>query len=237
MQVFPAPNLKAGTTEREPANQRSARTEADAFAESMEQLHSFCITQMRYAQQRYEDVKRGRAPAQTYKTGDKVWLDTRNIATRRPSKKLDYKNCGPFEVKRVVAPDVYKLTLPTSMRIHDTFHTNLLRPSATAPFPGQNDVEPQPTIAEHEGEDQEHWEVCAIEASRWTGKKKSGVKYTVRWVGGAVTEERHGNLVGSADEVMADFHHKNPSADGPPPGWKKPVDWQCQCCRLADQQV
>ncbi len=56
----------------------------------------------------------------TYAVGDKVWLFTRNITTDRPSKKLDHKMLGPFEVigNKGVAVE---LQLPQSMKIHNVF--------------------------------------------------------------------------------------------------------------------
>ena len=46
-----------------------------------------------------------------------------------------------------------RLELISTMRIYDVFHTNLLHPSNTNPFPDQNDVEPQPMVVQHEGEE------------------------------------------------------------------------------------
>jgi hypothetical protein len=36
--------------------------------------------------------------------GDLVMLDGRNIQTRRPKDKLDYKKHGPFTIEKVVSP-------------------------------------------------------------------------------------------------------------------------------------
>jgi hypothetical protein len=30
--------------------------------------------------------------------GDRVWMDVRNISTQKPSKKLDWKHLGPYEI-------------------------------------------------------------------------------------------------------------------------------------------
>ena len=68
----------------------------------------------------------------------------KNIKTERPSKKLDYKIIGPYQVKELVGSS-YRLELPTSMKMHDVFHPNLLRKAGTDPLPGQHH-EPEPPV-------------------------------------------------------------------------------------------
>jgi hypothetical protein len=92
----------------------------------------------------YEDS----APAPAYRPGQLVWLDSRNIRTKRPSKKLDYKNEGPFEVIAPVGRRSYRLKLPDSMRVFNVFHTKHLRAAASDPLPGQRMPPPPPVIVE-----------------------------------------------------------------------------------------
>jgi hypothetical protein len=79
-------------------------------------------------QQEYANRTRSGAPA--YTVGDRVWLDARNIRTNRQSKKLDWKNLGPYKVAQMVSSHAYRLELPDSMKIHPVFHVSLLRPAA-----------------------------------------------------------------------------------------------------------
>ena len=72
--------------------------------------------------------------------GDQVWLDSRNIRTTRPVKKLDDKWFGPFPITHKYSRNAYRLRLPSSMRIHPVFHVSLLRrfvpdPISTRPPP------------------------------------------------------------------------------------------------------
>ncbi|KAM4062066.1 reverse transcriptase (RNA-dependent DNA polymerase) [Hirsutella rhossiliensis] len=53
--------------------------------------------------------------------GDMVYLVRRNIKTKRPSNKLDFKKLGPFKVKKTISKVNYELSLPTTMRIHRYF--------------------------------------------------------------------------------------------------------------------
>jgi len=53
-------------------------------------------------------------------------LNGRNIKTRRPSKKLDHKNHGPFQIEKIVSPLAVHLTLPRKWKMHNVFHVLLL---------------------------------------------------------------------------------------------------------------
>jgi len=39
-----------------------------------------------------------------FQIGDLVMLSGCNIKTRRPSKKLDHKNHGPFQIEKIISP-------------------------------------------------------------------------------------------------------------------------------------
>jgi len=61
-----------------------------------------------------------------YKVGDIVFLNSRNITTLRPSKKLDDKILGPFKILAVIGI-VYRLELPLIIKILNVFAPDLLR--------------------------------------------------------------------------------------------------------------
>ena len=60
------------------------------------------------------------------KKGDKVYLLTKNIKSKRPSRKLDYIKVGPFLVKQQKGLVNYKLALPKDTNIHLVFYISLL---------------------------------------------------------------------------------------------------------------
>ena len=61
-----------------------------------------------------------------WKSGDKVWLEGKNLKLCYPSKKLASRKEGPFEITQVISPMVYKLQLPPTWKIHNVFHASLL---------------------------------------------------------------------------------------------------------------
>jgi len=79
---------------------------------------------------RYTDPDRKEPPA--YQVGDLVMLNGCNIRTRRPSKKLDHKNHGPFQIEKIVSPLAVRLTLPRKWKIYNVFHISLLEPYRTS---------------------------------------------------------------------------------------------------------
>ena len=68
-------------------------------------------------------------PAPQLKKGDKVYLLTKNLKTKRPSKKLDAVKVGLFLIKEVRGLVNYLLDLLKDTRIHPVFHISLLEPT------------------------------------------------------------------------------------------------------------
>ncbi|KAH7478801.1 Transposon Tf2-9 polyprotein [Fusarium oxysporum f. sp. matthiolae] len=192
-----------------------ATRDAEQFAQTMNEILEYLRSESIAAQARYEDqANRHRRPARRYQEGDHVWLDARNIKTLRPQKKLDWKNIGPLKITKVISPYAYRLDLPASMKIHPVFHTNLLRPAATDPLPGQNPDPPPPV----EVEGVEEWEVEDVIDSRWDRRGRGGrprLKYTVKWAGYADPTEVPAAYLENAAEVVANFHRRYPDKPGP----------------------
>ena len=51
-----------------------------------------------------------------------VYLATKNIITKKPSKKFDYKYLGLYKVIKRISENHYQLDLPLKVRIHLIFH-------------------------------------------------------------------------------------------------------------------
>ena len=119
----------------------------------MENLHQTLREEMKIAQlKQKENYDQHRKPDPNLKSGDMVWFISRNVKTTRPSKKLDYKKIEPFRIIKKVRMSSYKLDLPTSMRIHNTFHISLLEPYEDNKLPSQIQTPPLPIEIEGEPE-------------------------------------------------------------------------------------
>ena len=114
---------------------------------------------------------------QTYKVGDLVMLATKNLKQKRPSKKLSHKFIGPFRIVDKVGAQAYRLLLPSTFRIHNTFHVSLLEPYRLRDCADASEVFMQaPELID----DEELWEVEEIVDKV---KNKQGVWFKVKWTG------------------------------------------------------
>ena len=116
---------------------------------------------------------RGHRP-QTFVVGDKVLLSTKNLTFSSPRKFMP-KFLGPFEVTKSIGEQAYRLELPANMKVHDVFHTSLLRPY-------RSDGTYQPPPAEVQSGKPYFVVEKILDHDRL---KKRGVKYKflVRWQG------------------------------------------------------
>jgi len=72
--------------------QNQRRFDADQIQGTMQQIHKNLQVEMRRSQGIQEEgANRGRVPAPKIQVGSKVWMDTWNIRTTRPIRKLDWK--------------------------------------------------------------------------------------------------------------------------------------------------
>ena len=148
----------------------------------------------------------------SFNIGDKVWLSSKNITTRRPSKKLDHKHLGPFKVIGK-SRTAYELDLPTSMGIFNKFHASLLVKDPNDPLVGQEQPEPGPILVD--GTD--HYEVDEFLAIQ---RHRRSIKALVKWVGYEndpqwypLTPDNFGNCL----DLLKDYYDSNPNA--PKPEW------------------
>jgi hypothetical protein len=94
--------------------------------------------------------------------GDKVWLDTRNMSTAYPSKKLDWKRIGQYEITEGISPRAYQIKLPSQLQIYNVQPISRLERSARDPVALQKQEPPPQVIVEEE----EEYEVERIDDSR-----------------------------------------------------------------------
>jgi len=139
----------------DPASTEPLNPASTAYAHWMNRVHEESRQGLEEAQERmrqYTDASRKPPPA--YQVGDLVMLSGRNIKTRRPSKKLDHKNHGPFQIEKIVSPLAVHLTLSRKWKIHNVFHISLLEPYRTS----EHRAPPDPSKVLQEADDIEQSE-------------------------------------------------------------------------------
>ena len=95
---------------------------------------------------------------QPFKKGSKVWLEGRHLKRALPNPKFAAKREGPFTITKVLSPITYRLRLPQSWKIHNTFHMSLLSPYHENEIHGKNFPAPPPDLIDNE----EHYEIKKI---------------------------------------------------------------------------
>jgi hypothetical protein len=158
---------------------------------------------------KYADQRRKQEPH--YQVRDLVMLNGRNIKTRRPSRKLDHKLYGPFQVEKLISPSAVRLTLPRKWRIHNVFHVSLLEP-----YNSGGRTLPDPAKVLREADDIECTEEYDVEEVMGSSRTKSRVLYLVRWSGFPKKEEwtwePYDNFSVGGLEKIHEFHRAHPDS-------------------------
>jgi hypothetical protein len=82
-------------------------------------------------------------------------LNSINIKTKRPSKKLDWKRLGPFTIDTKISSHAYRLKLPKSMSsVHPVFHVSLLELHRSSNIPNRMEEPLPPVLVEGEWEEE-----------------------------------------------------------------------------------
>ena len=117
----------------DPAASGPLNTASKHYAHWMHAVHKAFTEWLEAAHERmhcYTDPQR--TEPSKYQIRGLVMLNGRNIKTRRPSRKLDHKNHGPFQVEKITSPLAVRLMLPRKWKIHNVFHVSLLEPYRTS---------------------------------------------------------------------------------------------------------
>jgi hypothetical protein len=198
-------------TATNPATANSLNPASKVYAHWMHTVHEEAREALEKAQERmrrYVDPHRREQPA--YQVGNLVMLNGRNIQTRRPSRKMDHKNHGPFQVEKVVSPLAVRLTLPRKWKIHNFFHVSLLEPYRQSNLRGPVD----PSKILREADDIEQSEEYDVDEVLGSTKKGRRVLYLVKWLDYPNrrdwTEEPFDNFSVGSLEKLREFHRRNP---------------------------
>ena len=184
----------------------SNTVKAPAITERIQELQDMRQETVKMLQQNQTQMEKRNStkPEHEYKPGDQVWLEEDNIRTTRPTKKLDHRRYGPFQVEEKIGETSYRLELPETWAIHDVFNSRLLSPYHKPEYDSQRTPPPpMPEIIN----DEEHYEVDEVRGHRTRGKRK---QYLIHWKGYTSEEdtwEDETNLE-NAKEAVQEFMSK-----------------------------
>lgn len=206
----PRMSFSPNNTTYETVRQRILAAKADSISDQMEEINKKAQENMAKAQTQMVHQANKHRQDITFEVGDMVYLSTKNLKTDRPSKKLDHKRIGPYQVLARHG-ESYKVDLPASVKIHDVFHPSLLSKASADPLPGQEN-EPSPPIVVDQHEE---WFLDGIIDSRYHYNR---LQYKVKWEGfdeDITWYNADGEEFANAQEAIQDFHAAYPQAAGP----------------------
>jgi len=158
-----------------------------------ERIESALSKSKRKRQTIEEQANKKRKIAQQYKVGDHVLIDTRDIRKTDPlkniSKKLQSRYQGPYPIIEVLNKDVYRVKLPERSKLHNVFHTSLLRPyifTQRGKYPERDEVPLRPGPVDPD--EPNHFEVEKVVAHDMNGRRPHRLRYKVLWEGYPPTE-------------------------------------------------
>jgi len=193
----------------EPRQDPSSLETVNEFTKRMESATEEAKFAIRKAQEdmaRYYNQRRSLAPV--FKPGDRVYLDTSDIRTTRPSPKLSHCRLGPFKVECQVGPLAYRLKLPHGLRqLHPVFNVVKLSAALDDPIPGRKPQAPPPPIVV-DGEPE--WKVEEILDSCWHRRR---FQFLIKWKG--FSREHNSWEVASdvkAPHLVMEYYRRHPAA-------------------------
>ena len=152
-------------------------------------------------------IKQRRSKFTPFQKGNKVWLDSRNLQTLY-HKKMAPKWEGPFEIINILGPLTYWLKLLETWRIHNVFHTSLLRQYKENDVYGTNYDRP-PAKLDNEGQ-----EVYNVETILKHRRQGQGYQYYVKLEGYRISDHR--SLMGTRGILFERRWHSRSVQTMPP---------------------
>ena len=195
------------STAYETTRERLQAMKAEDISGRMKEILEYGLKRLSKSQSAMEAQANKHRKDVAYELGDLVWRSSRNIKTTRPSRSLEDRQLGPYEVIQKVGSS-YRLRMPEGWRKDDVFHPKLLRPYANDPLPGQARGPPKPI--ELDGGD-EYAVDDILESRRYRGR----LQYKVKWEDVDRDDTWYYADAGqfaNAKDVLEEFHRRHPGA-------------------------
>lgn len=123
----------------------------------------------------------------------------------RPSKKLQPKFIGPFEITAQISPVAFRLDLKNLLQVHPVFHVSRLRPytqSNDSRFPGRRQKPPPPFKVNNET----YYKVESLLDKRLRRKR---IEYLVKWEGYPEYDATWEPASNITHDLIADYESKH----------------------------
>src|SRR5258706_3576190 len=148
-----------------------------ALPERLQFVHEVparCALDLDNAKQVYKRYADRHRQNLAFTVGDKVWLESYNLSTDAPSKKLAAKRLGPYTILENIGPASHRLDIPITWRVHNVFHASLLSRTKEDTITGRI-PEAQPVVKILE---RELWVIDQFVNSRWF---RGRFQLKIRW--------------------------------------------------------
>jgi hypothetical protein len=127
-------SLNIETNERLSDKKRILTQKTTIIVEKMKNIWDFIKKKLINAQKmQKKHADKHKALLFEYQFEDMMWLFIKNIKTKRSFRKLNHKWIDFYKIRKILK-EACQLKLFSSMKIHDTFHTSLLRFAVTNSF-------------------------------------------------------------------------------------------------------
>jgi len=183
--------ITPGTLGNQESNSESPKV--DEMVEERKIIIQEATDALKEAQATQEEQYNKKRRMQTYRLGDQVWLNTKNLRwakkMARPTDKLAERKLGPYKITRVISDLAYTIDIPKTWKVHPTFSVSLLSPylHPNTYFQGRQ-AEPPPPVEMEDDEDTVEYEVEEI--LKWKPLRKNSDRklYLVKWKGWNTSE-------------------------------------------------
>jgi hypothetical protein len=185
------------------AKERILTQKAKTIFDKMKNIWNFIkkrLAQTQDIQKKYADQKRNFSSE--YQAENMMWLFIKNIKTERSSRKLNHKWIEFYKITNVLK-DACQLNLSVSMKIHNIFHTFLLRKTAIDSLIDQIQFSSLSIVVN----DEKKYEIDDVLDSRYHYEK---LQYRVVWIDHFSDRAWYSakNFQNHSKKILNDYHRR-----------------------------